>query len=368
MKRYICAAAIAILCSTAAFGQAGAVSLQNQEDVTFYYVVDPPELADITAGSPLLQSRVADYFASASDTSSFIKLAPQAEASVDKLTPGTHLLVGFFAQQDQDQFPVRVLSLQVDNSAGERFYALFADSPQLTVSRGVGRLMAFAAGGGQGAAAPTAAPAATTATASGGNAAAPANSASAAAPAARSPAQLATIAAYAASYAPDYFTKEQKGAAFDVLPIAESRAWSLTGTEVTQLSGSLDAQGLRLSLSVPAGFSENVSYFFYIFGSREAGKENALTLELQPRANGSRGACLLWEKGVDIPRLIGTVTTGSGNVELDIGGNELNSDILSKAGSSATVDFTASWFDRALGTWEEFSYATFSVSALSARG
>ncbi len=392
MKRHILAATFAVLFCAAAFGQAGTVSLQNQEDATFYYVVDPPDLGNLTADSPLLESKVADFFAADGDTSGFMALAPQAEASLDNLTPGTHLLVGFFAQQDQDQFPVRVLSLQVDGSTGERFYALFADSPQLTVPRGVGRLTAFASGGAQGGTTAAAAPAgaassapadtaaATSAAASSAAGSVPAQGAvaasapattsasatPAAAPAGESP--LPAIASFAASYAPDYFTREQKEGAFDVLPIAQSRAWSLTGTEVTQLSGALDAKALRLLLTVPAGFSENVSYFFYVFPTREAGKENALTLEIQPRANGNRGACLLWEKGVDTPKLIGMVSTGQDSVELDIGADQFASAILAKAGDSATIDFTAGWFDRALGTWEEFYYGTFPVAAIPARG
>ncbi len=206
--------------------------------------------------------------------------------------------MGFFAQDDQDQFPVRVLSLQADSSEGERFYALFADSPQLTVPRGVGRLTAFARGAqpassaaataaapaaraspAASAAAPqqraaasaAAAPATATAAAPTAESTAAAAPAAAAASAAPAPASLQTIASFAASYTPDVFTREQKGT-FDVLPISESRAWSLTGTEITALAGVMDSKQLRLALSVPGGFSETVSYFFYVFPAGKRGR------------------------------------------------------------------------------------------------
>jgi hypothetical protein len=354
MKRIILSAAIAITFCAAAFGQTATVSLLNQEDSTFYYVVDPGQLAGLTVGSPLLQSKVAGFFAASGGTGDFTALAPQAETKLENLTQGIHLLVGFFAQQDQDQFPVRVLSLQADSSAGERFYTLFADSPQLSVPRGVGRLIAFARGGEQ-----TAAVAGSTTSAAATDAPAAATTPAAAAD------QLQTIATFAASYTPDVFTREKKGA-FEVLPINGSRAWSLTGTEVTSLSGALDSKQLRLALSVPGGFSETVTYFFYVFPSRAAGQENALTLELQPRVNGSRGACLLWERGADAPRLVGSVITAAASVELDIDADQLGSMILAKTGGSTTIDFTAGWFDKALGTWEEFYYATFSTADIPA--
>ena len=182
-----------------------------------------------------------------------------------------------------------------------------------------------------------------------------------------SSAQLQTIAAFAASYSPDVFTRERKGA-FEVLPISESRAWSLTGTGVSSLSGVMDSKQLRLALTVRGGFSETVSYFFYVFPRRAAGKENLLTLEIQPRANGSRGACLLWEKGAAAPQLIGTVTTTQTSVELDIDVDQLHSAVMSKTGDAATIDFTAGWFDKSLGTWEEFYYSTFSTTDIPATG
>ena len=87
-----------------------------------------------------------------------------------------------------------------------------------------------------------------------------------------------------------FFTRESKGT-FTVLPISGSRAWTQTGTRVTGLSGALENGTLRVSLTVAGGFSQNVSYFFYVFANR-AEKENRIALELRPRAGAAAGhAC-----------------------------------------------------------------------------
>lgn len=77
-KTLILAAVSAFTCALA-FGQSPAVSLQNQEDSTFYYVIDPKELAGLSAGSPLLASKVAGYLSTPDTGTTFASLGPQAE-------------------------------------------------------------------------------------------------------------------------------------------------------------------------------------------------------------------------------------------------------------------------------------------------
>jgi hypothetical protein len=357
MKTTVITALVALCVCGMAFGQTSTVTLQNQESAAFYYLVDPKALDGLTAGSPLLATRVAEFFGSQSDDLQFSSLAPDSEVKLDGLSDGTHLLVGFFAQEDQDQFPVRVVSLQADSRVGERFYAVFASPSQLSVTRGVGRLAKFSKEPAaiQVAAAQQVQPASTQPAAT--IEAQPATAAAqAAAPAAR--AELAQIASFSRSYSPESFTRERSDG-FAVLPIAESRAWSLTGSRISNVSGVLDSTGLRLSLSVPGGFSESVSYFFYVFGARAQGRKNVLTLELEPRADGARGACLMWRQGASAPRVVGTVSSSGTTVEADIPADEVARDILAIGSNGVSVDLTAGWYDRALGTWEEFYYTTF---------
>jgi hypothetical protein len=351
MKTAVITAFVALCACGLAFGQTSTVTLQNQESTAFYYMVDPTALDGLTAGSPLLATKVAEFFGAQSDDQQFSLLAPGAEAKLESLSDGTHLLVGFFAQEDQDQFPVRVVSLQSDSRVGERFYAVFATPSQLSVTRGVGRLEKFAREP-----APTAAAASAQPSASQPAVAASGEPAASAQPATR--ADLVQIASFSRNYAPESFTRERPDG-FAVLPIAESRAWSLTGSRISSVSGVLDGTGLRLSLSVQGGFSESVSYFFYVFGARAPGRKNVLTLELQPRADGGRGACLLWQQGASAPRVLGTVTSAGTTVEADIPADDVARDILGVGSNGVSVDLTAGWYDRALGTWEEFYYTTF---------
>jgi hypothetical protein len=385
MNKKLLLAVCAVLAGACAFAQ---VTLQNQEDSTFYYAVDPKELAGLTAGSPLLSSKVAGYFSTGDKNTVFASLGPQAEVKFSNLAEGSHLLVGFFAQQDADDFPVRVMALQADSSAGERFYAVFASPAQLTVRRGVGKLTAFArpagagtavastqsgnsgttaAGGTSGAAAATTGSAGATGTTAGtaGTTTGTTAAAIAAAGAAPGIADLPSIASFAAAYDPAVFTRESAGS-FKVLPISESRSWTQTGTRIASVRGAVDSTGLKFVLNVPGGFSPSVSYFLYVFDSRSAGRENPLTLEIEPMARADRGACILWTNGSTTPRLLGTVTTYATAVELDVSADDLASGSLSSAGSSPTVDLTAGWYDKALGTWEEFYYATFPAPAADA--
>jgi hypothetical protein len=360
MKRTILLAAAAAFSCAMAFGQGPSVSLQNQEDSTFYYVVDPQELAGLSAGSPLLASKVAGYFAAADKGVTFRTLAPQAVVKLTDLADGSHLLVGFFAQMDADVFPVRVMAVQSDTSVGDRFYAVFASPAQLSVRRGVGKLSPFGSPAGTTVAAaagttpettPSGSTAATTTSANpdGGTTPSGQDAGAAAIPA---------IATFAAAYDPAVFTRESKGS-FTVLPIDQSRSWTQTGTRIASLQGEIDASGVKLVINAPGGFSPSVSYFLYVFDARTPGGENPLTLEIEPLARGDKGACILWQKGAGAPRLLGTVKTSATAVELDVGQDELATGAFAPAGSSPTVDLTAAWYDKALGMWEEFYYTTF---------
>jgi len=349
MKKTICAAAIVLAACAAAFAQGG-VSLQNQENATFYYAVDPQELAGLSAGSPLLASRIAAFFATR-DGVSFASLAPNATVKLEGLSDGSHLLVGFFAVVDLTQYPVRVINLQVYSSVGDRFYAIFASPALLTIARDSGRIASFAHAGDEANSGDRA-----------GAAAAGAGTQQTSADTA--PSGLQQIASFSTGFTPAFFTREKQGI-FTVLPISDSRAWALSGTKIRSISGSLGDGVLKIVLSVDGEFAERVSYFLYIFGARSPGTANQLTLELQPRAEGGRAVCLLWQKGIRTPMLVGSVTATDHTVELDTTAGQFPPSLLSGFGPAATVDLTAGWFDRGLGTWEEFYYTTFSMGDIT---
>ena len=385
MKRLLCAAVAALSCAVA-FAQDAAITLDNQEDWPFYYVVDPPSLAGVSPGSALMASKVSEFFSSSDAGPGFSSVDAGKEARVPALAAGSHLLVGFFAAPDTDDYPVRVMTIQADSSR-ERLYTLYAVPAQLLAHRGVGRLSTFqrttatavassadgpgsstpASTGQDGSETTSAAQAVSgqatgQATGQGGPAASPGQAASASAAAASG--VIPTLASFSASYDPVVFTRETS-TDFQVLPISDSRSWKQTGTRISSVQGSMDSGGLKLVVNVPDGFSPSVSYFLYLFDRRTAGTDNAVTLEIEPVARGARGACILWQKH-DAPRLLGTVTTGPASVELDVSGTDLST--LAAAGASPTMDLTAGWYDKALGMWEEFYYATLTPAAAPAAG
>ncbi len=252
MKKNIMVLLIAGCLCGMAWAQTSTVTLENQEGSTFYYIVDPKELDGLTAGSPLLTAKVAEFFASKADGTAFATLAPGNEAHIGSLADGTHLLLGFFAVEGLSDFPVRVLSLVADSQMGNRFYAVFASPALISVPRGQGRLAAF--------------PRLT-------------EGETAAAQQSEEPAAPGTLATFADTYSPESFSRERHGD-FAVLPISESRGWGLTGTRIRSLSATIDSGIIKLALAAPEGFSERVSYFFYVFDSRAPSKASTATLEL----------------------------------------------------------------------------------------
>ncbi len=341
MKRILVAAVILAGAVGAAFAQSGTVTLQNEENAPFYYLVDPADLAGLTPGSPLLSSRVASFFAAAATAPSFNLLAAGSDAVLASLTDGSHLVVGFFAVQDLEDFPVRVFSVQADSRVQTRFYAVFASPAQLTVRRATGRLAAFTREAG-------------------------ALAGAAAGAASTGPAGMRQIATFSAGYDPVAFTRETS-TGLSVLPIADSRAWSTTGTRIASISGVRDSSGLRFAISVPRGFSEKVSYMLYFFPRRTSGSKDTLALEVEPRASGDRGACILWRADATQPSIVGDVSTTDDTVQVTIDAQDLAAQITPQAGDAPTIDLTSAWYDRALGAWEEFYFATFAMTDIAVR-
>ena len=327
-----------------AVAQSPQITLENQESADFYYVVDPQALAGVTLGSANLTSKVASFFADKADTPAFSKVASGEEAHISGLSDGTHLLVGFFAEPEMDQFPVKAMSLQADSRIADRYYALFEDPPLLKSPRGQGRLAAFARPGG------TAGSAAATGGGEAGGGAAGGG-------AAASVPQLNTIATFPASFQPATFTRESAGS-FTVLPIAQSRFWGMSGTRISAVDSRYDSGRLSLAIEVPSGFSASVSYFLYIFSDRQAGTNNRFTLELRPVTPVNKAACLLWQAGASAPSIVGTVSIRGDTVQLDLDQADLPRDLQTALGPATTADLTSCWYDKAHSSYEEFAFAT----------
>jgi hypothetical protein len=155
MRHAVMIVLCALVAAAPVFGQTSTVTLQNQETSTFWFVVDPPELAEVTVGSRTFAARVGEYLASEGDLSAFSRIGPEEPATLSGLAAGTHLLVGFFDVEGEQQLPVRAFSVQVESGEGDRFYAVFSGPALLGVDRSSGRIAALgqgenaAAGGAQ---------------------------------------------------------------------------------------------------------------------------------------------------------------------------------------------------------------------------
>jgi len=390
MKKLLGVAVLLACASCLAFAQGAAIAIQNEEGSTLYYVVDPPELSGLSAGSPMAATRLAEFFSSSSSEPSFTPLAPGAHTTLSGLTNGQHLLVVFFATQDPDTFPVRAVTVTADSAMGERFYAIYASPALLDASRGIGRLSQFRPS--QPAAAPqetaqaasppesapqqtaaeqapsvqTAPPAGPAETPQAAEAAevpvqtTPAPVQATAAPVVSGAPGSPVIASFSPSYQPVAFTREAKGA-LAVQGIEQSHSWNLAGTRIMAISGRIEGSSLSLSLSVAEGFSPDVSYFFYVFGARRAGAADDFTLELRPRALPNRGVCLLWRPGAG-PAMFGTVTVSGTTATLEASLAEVPQDLVPDVGPGATFDLTSCRFDQSSGVYEEFYFATVAMA------
>jgi hypothetical protein len=356
--------AIVILSSAAAFGQApgtapaASVTLMNMEDSWFYFVLDPKELQGLTTTSPLLQSRVSSYFLTESEDFPFTGIAPGASYEFTGLSDGSHLLMGFFAKRDETEYPVRVLTVQVDKKMGTRFYSVFSDPELLAVTRDAERLAKFEGPPGEQAVAAKAPESAPPSPAKPGP--------SEEGPAAVQTTELAPqeLASYSASFAPAVFTREE-GGDFSVKPIAQSKYWERDGTRVKAIYGVRDDGTVSIEIASDLGFSKEVSYFFYLFGDRELGKENSFTIEIKPvLEEREKGIALLWEKGKELPMEIGRVEVEDGKCRFSADMESFPLDAAGALGENVSADFTACYFDEKSGVYEEFFYTTLTLQEI----
>jgi hypothetical protein len=371
MKRIFLCSLLIVTAGAAAFSQGASVTIQNEEGSTFYYTLDPPDLAQVTPGSSLAATKVADFFATKADQPQFTPLAPGAQASLKGLSDGAHILVGFFAVEGQDAFPVRMITLQADSSMGERFYSIYGSPALVNATRGVGRLAKFARPSSSEQATALAVPAApqpqavspTEQTTQSANPNAEAAAQTPQPPAAPVQTETAPIASFSSRYDPGYFTRESKDD-FSVHLIADSHSWNLTGTHIASFSASIDKGTLTVTLAAVDNFSQNVSYFIYAFTTRTAGSFAAFTLELRPRALSGYGACILWsnEQGAATPMIFGSMKVEGKTATLVANLNDEPPAVAQAFFGAGSFDLTSCWYDAAGGVYEEFYYATITMA------
>jgi hypothetical protein len=419
MKRLLLLGLLLAAAGGLLWSQSFTVVLQNAEDTAFYYVVDPPELIVFDTATSIFENVVFDYFAeepaNGDDFAGFSELAPGESMSLDGLTEGKHLLVGFFVVPGKIGFPVRVITLQAGGGLDERTYRIFDEPALITARAGRGRISDYppvplaavaqpAAPSAASAAVPSTAPSAAPATApqaaepaerpaeaEAPAAAAPATTAAAepAAPASAAPKAAAApveergffrfkidnqyedweaIPAFL-SFPPDRpltsFTREQYGGEFEVLPIAQSKHWGKEGTAINEIKVVNNLESIYLYVSTYSTISSNMSIFLYFQTEqnlRRRGATNRLTLELLPAKAEEPGLVVLWEKGRE-PMIVGKLDSGSFFLEAEIN-KDLLYDIEMAKPAITFFDLTTSYFDRQELDYEEFYVASVPLSRI----
>jgi hypothetical protein len=176
----------------------------------------------------------------------------------------------------------------------------------------------------------------------------------------------AEIASFSPRFSPAVFSREVRGE-LSVRPIAESRYWNREGTRIASVSGSRAGTSIVIEITSATRFSPDVSYFLYFFGSRTLGRNNRVTLEVKPVTDGGGpGVAALWSEGSAKPTSVGAVSVEGSTCRIALATTDLPAGLLSDSGGNPSVDLTACYFDAADGTYEEFSYTTFSLADLPA--
>ena len=403
MKRLLLMAVLLAATAGLLWSQSYTVVIENAEDTTFYYVLDPPELIVFDTASSIFENVIFDYFAeepaNGDDFPGFSELAPGESLILDGLTEGKHLLVGFYLMPGEMGFPVRVITLQAGGGMDERTYRIFSEPALITARAGRGRLsdyppippLAVAQAASPAATPRTAVPSDRQVQTEAPVSPAPAAAATAAespapvapaAPAAPAPAEAAAVEERGffrfqidnqyedweaipvfLSFPPDRllssFTREQYGGQFEVLPIEQSKHWGAEGTAINEIKVVNNLESIYIYISTYSTISSNVSVLLYLHTEqnlRRRGSTNRFTLELLPEKAEEPGLVVLWEKDRK-PMIVGSLASGSFFLEAKID-KKLLYDIEVAKPEITFFDLTTSYFDRQELAYEEFYVAS----------
>ncbi|MCX7030457.1 MAG: hypothetical protein NTU62_10105 [Spirochaetes bacterium] len=144
MKKKLIFLALAVLAIGASWADGSSVTVQNQEEWRFWYVLDPPGFTDELPGSARLASKAAAYLATEGAEFPFTVLEPGETMAFSGLAEGTHFLLGFFEDDSLEELPVRMISLQADSSMAVRHYDVYSLPELMMAVRGEGMLAQFA--------------------------------------------------------------------------------------------------------------------------------------------------------------------------------------------------------------------------------
>jgi len=328
-----------LLAAAAAGAQSFTVLLNNPEGSDFHFVLDPPELSGLDPASAAFANGVYAYFAElpAGGAVRFENLPAGATRRLERLAEGTHLLIGFFAQPDRAEFPVRALLLKAGGGEAERFYSVYAQPVLFKAKAGRGRLAAFAAGGAE---------------------------ASVRIRIDNEYEDWEGVPVFRSfeDYRPRTFMRERIGGGRLELPLDQSRFWQKAGTGLSDLKMLDDGKNLFVFVSTRSAIAEGLSVYLYFRDARDPEGENRVTVELVPPAGSKPGVAVLWVKDRK-PAPVGSLASQGFFLEAALDRQAIYAALESAPGQVA-LELTTGYYDRGSLAYEEFYYAMIALSDL----
>lgn len=163
------------------------------------------------------------------------------------------------------------------------------------------------------------------------------------------------VASFGEQYDPYYFSRETPGKR-ETLTVDRSVYWKRGGTQLREIKGLLEDDGLYLYIGAQTNLAPEVSIFGYVHVDRKPGQLNRYTLELLPSRRKDGGFVALWSqdgKAIEAGELANSSSSLEGRIDL----SRIPADLASAAGR-ISIDVTTCYHEAASGTYEEFYFTT----------
>lgn len=172
---------------------------------------------------------------------------------------------------------------------------------------------------------------------------------------------LPAVASFGEQYDPYYFNRETAGRR-ETLTVDRSVYWKRGGTQLREIKGILQEDGLYLCIGAQTLFAPQLSIFGYVHLGRQPGQLNRYTLELLPSRRKDGGVVALWSqdgKAIEAGELVNSGPLLEGRIDLA----KIPPDLASAAGQ-ISIDVTTCYYEAASGTYEEFYFTTLYLADL----
>jgi hypothetical protein len=298
--------------------ETGTIVLINRRSYWFHYCIDPQGMQGEI-------KNISEYLDSGDVT--FYSIGPEATKTIESVQEGTHYLLGFWRITEKEQIPV--LSKRFIIHANEIVeFDLANETYQVVVKEPEEKEVTVPA----------------------------------------VPGQIIIdnnyddwkvippAAVFSEGYLPIFFKKQGLGS-INYVPIKHSLFWGKGGTPINQVKLYVADDYLYIYFSSFSHMTTGLSYYLYLFKSRNKKEQNKYTIELIIDEMADTSRVILWQKERDKYEVIGELKNTSFCLEARVELSKLPlpiKDII----SSCSFDLTSSYFDSKLKLYEEFFFTT----------